>query len=438
MIPSDCNTAGSPQTPGLNPFLPFGTYIPDGEPKVFGDRVYLYGSYDRFHESYCSNCYHVVSAPTSDLTRWTDHGVSFTVDAVPWSDALLYAPDALYYKGTYYLFFCLSDGTEGVAESDSPAGPFGNAKQITLNGEPIKGIDPSVLEDRGKVYYTWGQFQLNMAELEEDLCTLKPETVHADVLSNAPGREGFHEGSSLRKFGDRFCLIYASEYVEAYPNRGGRPTKLDYALSDNPYGPYERRGTVIDNEGCDPSSWNNHGSVIRIGSEWFVFYHASSNNSEFSRRARVERLSAEESAGIINQAKPTTNGFVRTLLPDHIHSPVNADRFYGGAYVTQTADGRFPCVGLKDGAGFSFSPVSFEAGDYTVTVCYKSDTAAVLHLLLGDAAAHRIALPVSRAYREIQFEFETQSIRAPVRIGIEGPGKEDSCEISSLSLLKKS
>ena len=31
---------------GLNPFLPFGTYVADGEPKVFGDRVYLYGSYD--------------------------------------------------------------------------------------------------------------------------------------------------------------------------------------------------------------------------------------------------------------------------------------------------------------------------------------------------------------------------------------------------------
>ena len=42
------------QRHGLNPFLPFSTYIPDGEPKVFGDRVYLYGSYDIFGEGYCS------------------------------------------------------------------------------------------------------------------------------------------------------------------------------------------------------------------------------------------------------------------------------------------------------------------------------------------------------------------------------------------------
>ena len=112
---------------------------------------------------------------------------------MPWSDALLYAPDALYHNGRYYLFFCMSDGSEGVAESDAPEGPFRNARRITLGGEPITGIDPSVLEDGGHVYYTWGQFHLNVGELGDDLCTLKPDSVRTDVLSNADGREGFHE-----------------------------------------------------------------------------------------------------------------------------------------------------------------------------------------------------------------------------------------------------
>ncbi len=30
----------------FNPFFPLNEYIPDGEPHVFGDRVYLYGSHD--------------------------------------------------------------------------------------------------------------------------------------------------------------------------------------------------------------------------------------------------------------------------------------------------------------------------------------------------------------------------------------------------------
>ena len=85
----------------------------NGEPKIFGDRLYLYGSYDRFGGGYCGKAYHAVSAPLSDLTDLTDHGVSFSTDDVPWSDALLYAPDALYHNEKYYLFFCLSDPKTG-------------------------------------------------------------------------------------------------------------------------------------------------------------------------------------------------------------------------------------------------------------------------------------------------------------------------------------
>ena len=29
-----------------NPYLPSWEYIPDGEPRVFGDRIYIYGSHD--------------------------------------------------------------------------------------------------------------------------------------------------------------------------------------------------------------------------------------------------------------------------------------------------------------------------------------------------------------------------------------------------------
>ena len=403
---------------GLNPFLPFGTYIPDGEPKVFGDRVYLYGSYDRFGGGYCSKVYHAVSAPLTDLTDWTDHGVSFCTDRVPWSDADLYAPDALYRDGKYYLFFCLSDGTEGVAESGSPAGPFDNARQITLDGKPITGIDPSVLEDGGRVYYTWGQFSLNVGELADDLCTLLPGSVRTDVLSNAPGREGFHEGSSLRKIGDRYCLIYASEYTPAAPNSGARPTKLDYAVSDRVGGPYERRGTVIDNEGCDPASWNDHGSVIKINGEWFVFYHASSDNSFFSRRARAERLTVDEASCTIRTAHPTTNGFVPTLLPAHIVSPVNACRFFGGAYVTETPDGDFPCVGLNANAGFIFSPILFEPGVYNLSLRYKAASPLSVRILQDGRAAAEKTLPPGKEQREETLCFAAAGGLAALRLEI--------------------
>ena len=32
----------------FNPYMPFWEYVPDGEPHVFGDRVYVFGSHDMF------------------------------------------------------------------------------------------------------------------------------------------------------------------------------------------------------------------------------------------------------------------------------------------------------------------------------------------------------------------------------------------------------
>ena len=147
-----------------------------------------------------------------------------------------------------------------------------------MNGKPIDGIDPSVLQDGDDFYYTWGQGKCRIAKLMEDMCTLDPDTYAECLISNEDGMHGFHEAYSLRKIGDWYVIVYASEYILRYPNRGGAPTCLDYAVSKNIYGPYERRGTIIDNTGVDPQSWNNHGSILKVNGQWYVFYHGSSNN----------------------------------------------------------------------------------------------------------------------------------------------------------------
>ena len=67
-----------------NPFLPLTEYIPDGEPHVFGDRVYLYGSHDAANSTrFCTEDYAVWSAPVNDLSDWTCHGVSFRKEQDP-------------------------------------------------------------------------------------------------------------------------------------------------------------------------------------------------------------------------------------------------------------------------------------------------------------------------------------------------------------------
>ena len=62
----------------FNPYLPSYEYIPDGEPRVFNGRLYIYGSHDRFNgDVYCANDYVCWSAPENDLSDWRYEGVIF-------------------------------------------------------------------------------------------------------------------------------------------------------------------------------------------------------------------------------------------------------------------------------------------------------------------------------------------------------------------------
>ena len=55
----------------FNPYLPLNTYIPDGEPHVWGDRIYIYGSHDAMNATaYCPGHYEVWSAPINNLHDW--------------------------------------------------------------------------------------------------------------------------------------------------------------------------------------------------------------------------------------------------------------------------------------------------------------------------------------------------------------------------------
>ena len=68
----------------FNPYLPSYEYIPDGEPRVFNGRLYIYGSHDCFDGAvYCQNDYVCWSAPEDDLSNWRYEGVIFRKEQDP-------------------------------------------------------------------------------------------------------------------------------------------------------------------------------------------------------------------------------------------------------------------------------------------------------------------------------------------------------------------
>ena len=82
----------------FNPFLPLDTYIPDGEPHIFGDRVYLYGSHDfEGGRTFCMGDYTVYSASVDELSDWRCDGVIYRAEQDPdySSRPYMYAPDVV-------------------------------------------------------------------------------------------------------------------------------------------------------------------------------------------------------------------------------------------------------------------------------------------------------------------------------------------------------
>lgn len=336
--------------------------MPDG-------RLYLYGSWDlEGNTAYCSKELHVFS--TSDLENWTDHGVIFRNDSthagIPWQpDTALYAPDAIHRKGKYHLYLCGCDsakGFEGMAVADSPVGPFSDAEKIEIaNGD---GIDPAVfVDENGRAYLFWGQYTLRGGELREDMKTLVPESVNRALLTE--WEHGFHEGASLRKREGKYYLIYTDV-------SRGKATCLSYAIADKPLGPYRKGGVIIDNQYCDPKTWNNHGSIACYRGQWYVFYHRSSRNSETNRRVCVEKI-AFDKEGHIAEVIPTSQGASPPIKAVSPIKAASACRMMKQVYVTRQA-GReiLRACGLShwdipDWAEYRY--IDFQDGGYThVTV----------------------------------------------------------------------
>lgn len=284
-----------------NPITPAGMYIADPEAHVWEDgKLYIYGSRDESDDYWCSHKHHVLS--TSDLKSFYVVENAFAskgeYDQVPYSDDLLFAPDCAYKNGVYYLFYCspLKPLNEGVATSNSPNGPFINGKAIM----GAKQIDPAVLVDTdGKTYFYWGQGKPKVSILNNEMDKIDQENI-VEPLDDT-GNRAFHEGSSIRKIGEKYYFVFADE------SRGKRPTCLGYAISDKPMGPFAYKGIIIDNNGCDPAVWNNHGSIEKFNDQWYVFYHRSTNNSRKFRKACIEPITINED-GTIDEVEMTSQG----------------------------------------------------------------------------------------------------------------------------------
>ncbi len=332
-----------------NPYLPNWEYIPDGEPRVFGDRIYVYGSHDRKDSiDFCDYKLKVWSAPVSDPTKWVCHGDIFrsrdghdSPSDVDWTDELLFAPDVVERGGKYYLYAYIVNAKGCVAVADRPEGPFRllSRYEYDIPNHYDNGtfIDPGVLvDDDGRVYIYCGYQGSYMCELKDNMYEAVHGSYKLDIIPTAEPHR-FFEACSPRKINGTYYLIYS-------PQRG---SCLDYATSDSPTGPFTYRGTIIDN-GIDFPGGNDHGSVCCVNGQWYIFYHRMTNGTIMSRRGCVERIEILPD-GTIPQVEMTSLGFEESLNPYDFTQADTACVLKGGCYITETSVFERPIVNVTDG-----------------------------------------------------------------------------------------
>ncbi|RYE18399.1 MAG: alpha-N-arabinofuranosidase, partial [Sphingobacteriaceae bacterium] len=235
---------------------------------------------------------------------------------IPWAGKQLWAPDAAYKNGKYYLYFPVKDKQDvfhiGVAVSDQPTGPF------KAQPQPIKGsfsIDPAVFTDTdGSTYmyfggiwggqlqrWSAGKYEANgsKTDLNQDdkpALSVKvakltgnmlefAETPKDGVIVDKNGKpllggdhdRRFFEGSWMHKFNGKYYLTYST----------GDTHFLAYAIGNSPYGPFTYQGTFLK----PVQGWTTHHSIIEFNGKWYLFYHDTQlSNKNHLRNVKVTEL----------------------------------------------------------------------------------------------------------------------------------------------------
>lgn len=296
-------------------------YIADPSAHVFNGKIYVYPSHDIESgikendngDHFDMRDFHVFSMDKIGGPV-TDHGVAIDKKDIPWAGRQLWAPDAAFKNGTYYLYFPLKDKTDifriGVATSKKPEGPF------KAEANPIKGsysIDPAVFKDKDGAYYMYfggiwgGQLQryrnnkaqeagLQPAATEPALCAKvvkltdnmlefseEPKDVVILDKEGQPLKEADH---AHRFFEASWMHFYNGKYYFSYST--GDTHNICYATGDNPYGPFTYQGIIL----TPVVGWTSHHSIVEFDGKWYLFHHDSklSGGKTHLRNVKVAEL----------------------------------------------------------------------------------------------------------------------------------------------------
>ncbi len=249
--------------------LDFGSNIKTADPSghVWADgRMYVYASHDEeCQPDFWMRDWHVFSS--ADLVNWTDHGACLSVKDLKWADNYAWAPDAAYKNGKYYFVFPAGTGVKdrvnprnstkwmgiGIAESDSPTGPFKDVIGAPLWTTPYANDPCLFVDDDSKAYLYFPSREWLVAEMADDMRSIKGFK-RMDMGGYQPRMEG--------------PWVFKRNGLYYYTMPENLRT-LSYYTSHSPVGPWKYRGVIMEQE----LESNNHHSIVEFKCRWILFYH---------------------------------------------------------------------------------------------------------------------------------------------------------------------
>jgi len=299
------------------------TLIPGlyADPNVaaFGCKFYIYATTDGF-PGWGGNQFYVWSS--DDLITWERSEEPFltlngTDGNVPWATGNAWAPTIAEKDGKYYFYFSGQNPTYdrktiGVAVADSPEGPFtAEPTAMILNNEELttgQAIDPDAFLDpiSGKYYFYWGNGSPLVAELADDMVSLK-----ADSTSNITGLEDFREGLFMVYREPHYHLTYSID------DTGSENYRVGYATADSPVGPFTYRGVILQKDVEKGILATGHNSILNVPGtdEWYIVYHRFSipGGDGTHRETTIDELHFDEESGLIVNVVPTVDGITEPV-----------------------------------------------------------------------------------------------------------------------------
>lgn len=269
---------------------------------------------------------------STNLIDWKDEGKMLDVkgDQVKWATGNAWAPCIIEKKvgKAYKYFFYFSAHNPqsnrkeiGVAVSDSPTGPFvdSGAPIITDADRPKEArggqaIDVDVFQDpkTGKCYLYWGNGFMAGAELNDDMLSVKKETIaHLTPKGGNLQSWAFREGAYV------FYRKGTYYFMWSVDDTGSPNYHVCYGTAKSPLGPItidENNYMVIKQKPEDKIYGTAHNSVLQIPGkdEWYIVYHRINKNfvhhePGIHREVCIDRMTFDKQGRII-PVIPTLDG----------------------------------------------------------------------------------------------------------------------------------